>query len=113
MEGPHRVVVRTAVMSHKLFAEVIQGEEERMAGVEAFLVFPMAALHFSVVAGRIGTDQLMADTEAGGGALKKRGQVLPAVGEAVGELKTVVRLDAFHSNAPSGIPFHQPFQEIS
>ncbi len=69
MEGPHRVVVRTAVMSHKLFAEVIQGEE-RMAGVEAFLVLPMAALHFSVVAGRIGTDQLVTDSQISGSTLK-------------------------------------------
>ena len=40
----------------------------------------------------------------GGGSLKQGGQVPPAVGEAVGELKTVVRLDALHPDAPACIP---------
>ncbi len=56
-------------MSSKLRCKVSQGEEG-MAGVEAFLVLPVAALHFAVVAGRIGTDQLMADSQISGGPLK-------------------------------------------
>jgi len=55
MERSHREVVGTAVMSGKLFCKVFQGKEG-MAGIEAFLVLPMAALHFAVMSGRIGTD---------------------------------------------------------
>ena len=56
-------------MDSKLFCKVIQGKEG-MAGVEAFLVFPVAALHLAVVPGRIGTDQLVADPQISGGPLK-------------------------------------------
>ena len=68
-ERPHGKVVGAAVMDSKLFCKVIQGKEG-MAGVEAFLVFPVAALHLAVVPGRIGTDQLVADPQISGGPLK-------------------------------------------
>lgn len=99
-------------MDGELFCKIVQGEEG-IAGVETFLVLPVATLHFAVMLGCAGTNQLVADTEADGGALKKRGQVLPAVGDAVGELKTVVYLDALQPDTPSGVPFHQLFQKIS
>ncbi len=56
-------------MSSKERCKVFQGEEG-MAGVEAFLVLPVAALHFAVVTGRIGADQLVADPQISGGTLK-------------------------------------------
>lgn len=59
-EGPHREVVGAAVMGSTLFAEVIQ-REEGAAGIEAFLVFPAAALHLAVVSGRVGADELVVD----------------------------------------------------
>ena len=66
---PHREVVGAAVMDSKLCCKIFQGEEG-VAGVETFLVFPVAALHFAVVAGRIGTDQLVPDSQLSGGTLK-------------------------------------------
>ena len=48
----------------------------------------------------------------GSGGLKEGGQVSLAVGKTVGKLKTVVRLDALHPDAPAGIPPGQLFQEV-
>ena len=83
-----------------------------MAGIKAFLVLPVAAFHFAIVPRRIGADELVADTELRGGAFKEGGKVTLGVGETVGEFKPVISLDAFHPNAPAGVPFHQLFQEI-
>jgi len=69
MERPHREVVGAAVMGSKLFGEVLQGEEG-MAGIKAFLVLPVAALHFAVVSGCIGTDQLVLDSQVSSSTLK-------------------------------------------
>ena len=49
-------------MDGKLLCEVIQGEE-RMARIEALLVLTVTALHLAVVAGRIGANQLVADSQ--------------------------------------------------
>ena len=72
-----------------------------MAGIEAFLILAVAALHLAVVARRVGPDQLVTDAQLGGGFLKQRGQIALTVGEAVGKLETVVRLDTLHFYAPA------------
>ena len=90
-------------MDSELFCEVIQGVKA-VAGVKAFLVLPVAALHLAVVAGRVGTDELVADTQFPGCFLEKGRQIALTVEKTVGELKTVVSLDAFHADAPAGIP---------
>ena len=69
VEGSHGEVVGTAVMDGELLGEVVQGIKT-VAGIEALLVLPVAALHFPVVAGGVGTDELVADTQVGGGLLK-------------------------------------------
>ena len=102
-KGPHREVVGAAVVDSELFCEVIQGVKA-VAGVKAFLVLPVAALHLAVVAGRVGTDELVADTQFPGCFLEKGRQIALTVEKTVGELKTVVSLDAFHADAPAGIP---------
>ena len=38
---------------------------ERMAGIEAFLILTVAALHLAVVARRVGPDQLVTDAQLG------------------------------------------------
>ena len=98
-------------MDNKLLSKVVQ-RVKAMAGIETLLVLPMAALHFAVVAGRIGTYSLVANAKIGSSSLKQRGQISLATGETVGELKAIVRLDAFHVDAPSGIPLNQLFQEV-
>lgn len=98
-------------MEGELLCKVIQGVEA-VAGVKASLVLPVAALHFSVVAGRVGTDEFVADAQPGSGGLKEGGQIPPAVGKAVGKLKAIVCLDTFHPDTPACIPLEQPFQEV-
>ena len=83
-----------------------------MAGIEAFLILAVAALHLAVVARRVGPDQLVPDAQLGGSFLEQCGQIALAVGEAVGKLETVVRLDALHFYASAGVPRPQPAQEV-
>ena len=83
-----------------------------MAGIEAFLILTMAALHLAVVARRVGPDQLVPDAQLGGSFLEQRGQIALAVGETVGKLETVVRLDTLHFYASAGVPRPQPAQEV-
>ena len=72
-----------------------------MAGIEAFLILAVAALHLAVVARRVGPDQLVPDAQLGGSFLEQCGQIALAVGETVGELEAVVRLDTLHFYAPA------------
>ena len=108
----HRQSVGAAVMDGKLFLKVRQ-RKERMERIKSFLVFPMAALHFAVMPGRVRTDELMPDAQLSGGFLKKGWDVSFAVGKTVSKFKTVVSLDTFHMDPLTGIPLHQPFQEVS
>ena len=98
-------------MDSKLLCEVIQGIKA-VAGVKAFLVLPVAALHFTVVAWRVGADELMPYTKLGGSGLKQSRQIPSAAGKAVGELKAIVGLDTLHPDAPAGVPLKQPFQKV-
>ena len=98
-------------MNSKLPGEVIQGVEA-VAGVETLLVLAVAALHFAIVAGRVGTDELVADTQLGGGGLKQRGQFRLAAGETIGKFNAVICLDTFHTDTSAGIPTEQLFQKI-
>ena len=98
-------------MDSELFRKVIQGVKA-VAGVKTLLVLPVAALHLAVMTRRVGADELMADTQLGGGGLKQSGKIPLAVGKTVGELKSIVSLDTFHLNTPAGIPFNQPYKEV-
>ena len=110
-EWTHRKVVGAAVMDSKLLLEVSQ-REERVDRIKAFLVFPVAALHFAIVPWGVGADELVADAKISGGFLKKGLDIPFAVGKTVCKLKTVVGLDTFHANAPAGIPLDQAFQKV-
>ena len=83
-----------------------------MDRVKAFLVFPVAALHFAIVPWGVGADELVADAKISGGFLKKGLDIPFAVGKTVCKFKTVVGLDTFHANAPAGIPLDQAFQKV-
>jgi len=98
-------------MDGKLFGKVIQGVKAA-AGIEAFLVLAVTSLHFTVVARCIGADELVPDTQLGGGGLKQSRDIPFAVGEAIGKFKAVIRLDAFHADPSAGIPLEQLFQKI-
>ena len=83
-----------------------------MAGIEAFLILTVAALHLAVVARRVGPDQLVTDAQLGGSFLEQCRQIALTVGETVGELEAVVRLDTLHFYASAGVPRPQLAQEV-
>ena len=111
-ERSHWKVVGTAVIHSELFLKVRQ-REERVERIKAFLVFPVAAFYLAIMSGRVRTDELMPDAQLSGGFLKKGWDVSFAVGKTVSKFKTVVSLDTFHMDPLTGIPLHQPFQEVS
>ena len=98
-------------MDGKLFGKVIQGVKT-VAGIEALLILAVTTLHFTVVARRVGTDELVPDTQLGGSGLKQSREIPLAVGETIGKFKAVIRLDAFHADSSAGIPLEQLFQKI-
>lgn len=76
------------------------------------LILPMDALDLAVVSGRVGADELMPDARTLYGGLKQGGQIAAGVGEAVGELKAVVSLDALDLNAAAFQPGSSPEQKV-
>ena len=58
-----------------------------MAGIKPFLILTVAALDLAVVSRRIGTNQLVANAQLGGGFLKQRGQIALAIRKTVGRGK--------------------------
>ena len=107
----HGEVVGAAVVGSELSGEVLQ-RVKAAAGIEAFLILAVTTLHFTVVAGRVGADELVTDTQLGGSDLKQSSEIPLAVGKTVGEFKAVIRLDAFHMDSPAGMSLEQLFQEI-
>ena len=69
VERSHGEVVGAAVVDSELLGKVGQ-RKEGMAGIEALLVFPVAAFHLAVVTRRIRTDQLVLDTQLCSGVLE-------------------------------------------
>ena len=75
-----------------------------MVAVEAFLVFTVAAFDLAVVTRGVRTDEFVADAKLGGSAFEKRWKIALGIGETVGKLESVVRLDTvdFHAFAGKG-----------
>ena len=81
-----------------------------MASIEFFIVLSMTALHFSVVSGGVGLNELMPDAELLQGGLKERRFFLVAFEfSSVREFRPVIRLDTLY-----GIweLFHHMLQEL-
>lgn len=112
MKRPHRKIVGATVVEGKLFCEVIQGKEG-MGRIETFLVFPVTALHFTIMPGSVRANELVPNAEALCRCLKQSRDILFAVREAVGKLKSVVSLNTLYPDSPACVPFYQFFQEIS
>ena len=70
MTRPHGEVVGAADVDSKLLSKVMEGVKAA-AGVETFLILPVAAFYLAVVSGRIGADELMSDPQFGCGGFKK------------------------------------------
>ena len=84
-----------AFSDDELLFEILKGKE-LVGSVEIFVVLTVTALHFAVVPGRIGFNQLVADTEVLQSLFKERGFVVLGADEAVSKFGAVVRLDALY-----------------
>ena len=82
-------------MDSELPGEVIQGVKT-MAGIEALLILAVTTLHFTVVARRVGSDELVTDTKLFQFQLKERGFIGALRQEVVRKLGAIVRLDTFN-----------------
>ena len=111
MKGSHGKVVRTTIMGRTLLCEILQ-RIEGMAGIEALLVFPMAAFNFTIVPWSIGADSLVLNPQCYSSFLKQSELVLLRVGEVIRKFKTVVCLYTSHTNTSATVPRRQFFQEI-
>ncbi len=98
-------------MDNKLLCEIIE-RIERVAGIEALLVFAVAAFNLAVVTRSVWTDKLMPNTRLRSCFFKQCRQIVLAVGETVRKLETVVRLDTFHLNSSAGVPRPQLSQKV-
>ena len=65
-------------MDSKLFLEILK-RVKAVAGIKTLLVFSMATLNLSVMTWRVGTDQLVANTQLVSSELKKGGNITLAV----------------------------------
>ena len=99
-------------MDRKLLCEIVQ-RIECVAGIEAFLVLTVAALHLTVVPRGIRANQLMPDAQLSSRPLKQCRQLALTVGKTVGELEAIVRLDTLHLDPAACIPRGQSAKEIS
>ena len=101
MKRTHGTGVAQALGGSFLPTKVGEGIET-VRVVETLLVLTMTTFHLSIVAGRIGADELVPNSQLSGRCLKESFQVTLAVGETIGKLKTVIGLDTLHSNAFAG-----------
>ena len=101
MKGTHGTGVAQALVGSFPPTKVGEGIET-VCVVKALLVLTMAAFHLSIVAGRIGADELVANSQLSGRCLKEGSQIALAAGKTIGELKTVIGLNALDSNAFAG-----------
>ena len=58
-------------MDGELLIKIVQ-RIKTVAGIEVFLVLPVASFHFDLVAGRVGADALVPDPQFGGSGFKAR-----------------------------------------
>ena len=62
VEGPHRQVIRAAVINSELFLKALQ-REKGVKRIKAFLVFPVTAFHLAIMSGCVRTERYI---ETGG-----------------------------------------------
>ena len=88
----------------KLLLEVFKGIKGAL-GVETLLVLAVAPFHLTVMSGCVWADQFVDDAQFGSGFIKQGFGVASLRMEAVGELKTVVGLNALYRELeePDGV----------
>lgn len=78
-----------------MLLEIGKGKE-LVGSVEVFIVLAVAAFDLAVVSGGIRSDEFVADAQLGQGRFKEGGQMLLASDKAIGELGTIVGLNALN-----------------
>ena len=112
VERTRRTVVGTTLVGSELPTKV--GErKERMAAIETFLVFAVAALNFPVMSGSIGPNELVLNAQSEGGCFKKRRNVVLACRETIGKLEAVVCLNTFNRYASPLVSSNEFLKKIS
>ena len=99
------------MVGSKLYAEIGK-REETVCVVETLLVFAVAAFHLAVVAGRVGTDQLVPDSKPCSGQFKACESVFFVGREAVGKLNTVVCPHTLYPHTAALEPGRHFLQEV-
>ena len=101
MKGTHGTGVAQALVGSFLPTKVGEGIET-VRIIETLLILTVTAFHLSIVAGSIGTDELVAYSQLSGRCIEEGCQVTLAAGKAIGELKTVIGLDTLDEIAFAG-----------
>ena len=73
-----------------------------MRVVETLLILTMTAFHLSIVAGSVGADELVANSQLPGRCLNEGFQIALVTRKAIGEFKTVIGLNTLDGNAFAG-----------
>lgn len=85
---------------------------EAVSCVEAFLILAVTALDLAIVTRGVGTNELVTNAEFSSSRFKQRRNVAFGIGETVGELKAVIRLNTFHGHTLSAKGFNNVSQEM-
>ncbi len=93
VEWSHGEVVVISLSDSKPILEIREAIE-LAAGIEFLVVFSVTAFYFAIVSGRVWTDQLVVDAELIQCLLKQRRLWIFAVGQTIGEFKSIICLDA-------------------
>ena len=72
---------------------------ETMRIVETTLILAVTALHLAVVTRRIRANQLVSDTQLGGGSFKERKAWATGAVQTIGKLEAVIRLYTLDSHS--------------
>jgi hypothetical protein len=62
VQGAHREIIVLPLSHGELLFKISKGIK-RVVGIEFLVIFPVAALHLTIVAGCVGTDQLVPDSQ--------------------------------------------------
>ena len=101
MERTHGTGVAQALVGSFLPTKVGEGIEATDV-IETPLILTVTALHLSIVPGRVGADELVANPQFFRSGFKEGLEITAAVGEAIGEFKAVIGLDTFNGNTLAG-----------
>ena len=111
LERPHRKVVGAAVVDSERICKVVK-RVKAVTGVEAFLVFSVAALHLTVMSWSIRADEFVLDSQLSSGILKQGWDVPFAVRNRLVNSKPLSVWTHSTRSTPACVPLHQTLEEV-